>query len=43
VNAAFIAADAGEAVMMKHIKAAAQSEYIKLERALADSEVKGWV
>jgi SpoVK/Ycf46/Vps4 family AAA+-type ATPase len=43
LNAAFIAADAEEAVMMKHIKAAAQSEYIKLERALADSEVKGWV
>ncbi|MEO1377278.1 MAG: ATP-binding protein, partial [Cyanobacteria bacterium J06635_10] len=43
LNAAFIAADAGEAVMMKHIKLAAQNEYVKLERTLTDAEVKGWV
>jgi hypothetical protein len=43
LNAAFIAADAGEPVGMKHILRAAQSEYIKLERPLTDAEVKGWV
>ncbi|MEB3828428.1 ATP-binding protein [Phormidium sp. CCY1219] len=43
LNAAFIAADANEAVMMKHILEAAKSEYMKLERPLTDTEVKGWV
>ncbi|KYC42237.1 ATPase [Scytonema hofmannii PCC 7110] len=43
LNAAFIAADAGEPVQMKHIKIAAQAEYIKLERTLTDAEVRGWV
>lgn len=43
LNAAFIAADAGEAVSMKHIKEAALGEYVKLERALTDTEVRGWV
>lgn len=43
LNAAFVAADAGEPVMMKHILAAAKSEYVKLEQALTDVEVKGWV
>ncbi|MBD1832605.1 ATP-binding protein [Cyanobacteria bacterium FACHB-472] len=43
LNAAFLAADAGEAVMMKHILQAAKSEYLKLERSLTDAEVRGWV
>ncbi|HEY9653312.1 MAG TPA: ATP-binding protein [Coleofasciculaceae cyanobacterium] len=43
LNAAFLAADAGEPVMMKHILTAAKSEYIKLEQPLADTEVRGWV
>lgn len=43
LNAAFIAADSGESVMMKHLLEAAKSEYMKLERALTDAEVKGWV
>jgi len=30
-------------VMMKHILAAAKSEYVKLEQALTDTEVKAWV
>ncbi len=42
LNAAFLAADAGEAVQMKHILEASQSEYIKLERPLTDTEVRGW-
>ncbi len=43
LNAAFIAADAGEAVQMKHVLRSAKSEYVKLERPLTDTEVKGWV
>jgi ATP-dependent 26S proteasome regulatory subunit len=43
LNAAFIAADAGEPVGMKHVLQAAKSEYVKLERPLTDTEVKGWV
>ncbi|MBD2343786.1 ATP-binding protein [Anabaena subtropica] len=43
LNAAFLAADAGEVVMMQHLLQAAKSEYIKLERTLTDTEIKGWV
>ncbi|HEY9850978.1 MAG TPA: ATP-binding protein [Leptolyngbyaceae cyanobacterium] len=43
LNAAFIAADLGEPVMMKHLLESAKSEYMKLERALTDTEVKGWL
>jgi hypothetical protein len=43
LNAAFIAADAQEAIAMKHILQAAKSEYLKLERPLTDSEIKGWI
>jgi hypothetical protein len=43
LNSAFLAADAGEPMGMKHILQAAKSEYVKLERPLTDAEVKGWV
>lgn len=43
LNAAFIAADAGESVQMKHLLESAKSEYMKLERSLTDVEVKGWI
>lgn len=43
LNAAFLAADADEAVQMKHILQAAKAEYVKLERQLTDIETKGWV
>lgn len=43
LNAAFLAAEAGESVGMPHILQAAKSEYIKLERPLPEREVKGWV
>lgn len=43
LNAAFLAADADEAVGMKHILQAAKSEYMKIERPLTDAEVKGWL
>ncbi len=43
LNAAFIAADAGEPVMMKHILHAAESEYAKLEKQLTASEIHTWL
>ena len=43
LNAAFIAAEAKEPVMMKHILQATQSEYIKLERTLTGEETSGWI
>ena len=43
LNAAFLAADANEAVQMKHLLHATRSEYNKLERPLTDAEIKGWI
>ena len=43
INAAFLAAEANEPVMMKHILQAAKSEYVKLERPMTDNEVRGWI
>ena len=43
LNAAFIAADAGEAVQMKHILKATQTEYEKLGKSLTSVEVAGWI
>lgn len=43
MNAAFLAADAGEPVMMKHLLQATKTECVKVERLLTDVEVKGWV
>jgi AAA+ superfamily predicted ATPase len=42
LNAAFLAADADEPVMMKHLFSAVKSEYMKLEKPIVDSEFKGW-
>jgi len=42
LNAAFLAAEAETSVQMQHILQAAQSEYIKLERPLTETEIKGW-
>ncbi|MFN8488141.1 MAG: ATP-binding protein [Caldilineaceae bacterium] len=42
VNAAFLAADAGEKVNMRHLLRATQREYAKLERTLTDAEIQGW-
>jgi hypothetical protein len=39
LNGAFLAADSGEPVMMKHLLTAAKSEFTKLERPLSDSEM----
>lgn len=43
LNAAFLAADAGEPVRMKHLAQAARGEYAKLEKPLTESEIGGWV
>lgn len=43
MNAAFLAADAGEPVQMKHLLHATKSECVKMERLLTDVEIKGWV
>lgn len=43
VNAAFLAAHAQEPVGMQHILTAAHQEALKVERPLAEMEVRGWV
>src|SRR5262249_49868445 len=43
MNAAFLAADAGEPVRMSHLMAATQGEYAKLERPLTQTESAGWL
>jgi AAA+ superfamily predicted ATPase len=42
LNAAFLAADAGEPVRMTHVLHAAHSEYAKLEKPLTEAELAGW-
>jgi hypothetical protein len=43
INAAFLAADAGEPVRMSHLLAATRAEFTKMEKPLTDSEVAGWL
>jgi hypothetical protein len=43
LNGAFLAADAGEPIRMAHLLEAARSEAAKLERPLAEQEIRGWV
>lgn len=43
LNAAFLAADAGEPVRMTHLLRAARGEYAKLEKSLTEVEIGGWV
>ena len=43
LNAAFLAAEAGEPVRMAHLLQAAHSEAAKRERPLSDAETRGWV
>jgi hypothetical protein len=42
LNAAFLAAEAGEPVGMAHIGRAARSEYGKMEKPLTDAEIGDW-
>jgi hypothetical protein len=43
IYSAFLAADEGKPVGMKHIMRAARVEYSKLERTLTEAEIGGWV
>jgi hypothetical protein len=43
MNAAFLAAASRQPVGMAHILKAAQMEAVKIERPIADTEVRGWV
>jgi hypothetical protein len=43
LHAAFLAADDGKPIQMKHLLEATWSEYIKMERTLTDAEVRGWI
>ncbi|MGH9760307.1 MAG: ATP-binding protein, partial [Blastocatellia bacterium] len=43
LNAAFLAADAGEPVRMGHLLRAASAEYAKIGKPLSDAETGGWV
>ena len=43
MNATFLAADAGEAVTMRHLLQAARGEYAKLEKPLTEAEIARWV
>ncbi len=43
LNAAFLAADAGEPVRMTHLLRAASTEYAKLEKPLTEAEIGGWI
>jgi hypothetical protein len=42
LNAAFLAAGAGEPVRMNHLLRAARTEYEKIEKPLTESEIGGW-
>jgi hypothetical protein len=42
LSAAFLAADEGAPIAMRHMKAAAHTEYAKLDRSLTPAEVAGW-
>ena len=42
LNAAFLAADEGTPVGMRHLQLAAQAEYAKLEKPIGDAEIGDW-
>jgi ATP-dependent 26S proteasome regulatory subunit len=42
LNAAFLAADEGASVQMRHLAAAARAESARLNRPLTDLETAGW-
>ncbi|WRZ54932.1 ATP-binding protein [Streptomyces sp. NBC_01314] len=43
LSGAFLAAEEGDRLQMRHMLAAAHTEYLKLERSLTPTEVRGWV
>jgi hypothetical protein len=42
LNAAFLAADAGAPIQMRHVRDAALAEYAKIERRLTQAEAEAW-
>jgi hypothetical protein len=42
LSAAFLAADEGHSVHMRHLLAAARSEFAKLDKPLSDADTAGW-
>jgi hypothetical protein len=42
LNAAFLAADEGTPVGMRHLQLAAQAEYAKLDKPIGEAEIGGW-
>jgi hypothetical protein len=42
LNAAFLAAEAGQPIQMKHLLLATRQEAIKTERPLSENEIRGW-
>ena len=42
LSAAFLAADEGASLQMRHLLAATRTEYLKLERSVTSAEVAGW-
>ena len=42
LSGAFLAAEDDEPLQMRHLLAAARTEYLKLERSVTPSEVRGW-
>ncbi|MFF8958230.1 AAA family ATPase [Streptomyces sp. NPDC014894] len=43
LSGAFLAAEEGDRLGMRHMLEAARTEYLKLDRSLTPSEVRGWV
>ncbi|MBT2367455.1 ATP-binding protein [Streptomyces sp. ISL-10] len=43
LSGAFLAAEEGDRLQMRHMLEAARTEYLKLDRSLTPSEVHGWV
>ena len=43
LSGAFLAAEEDDRLQMRHMLAAARTEYLKLERSLTPTEVRGWV
>ncbi|MFJ2211165.1 ATP-binding protein [Streptomyces sp. NPDC101062] len=43
LSGAFLAAEEGDRLQMRHMLEAARTEYLKLDRSLTPSEVQGWI
>ncbi len=43
LNAAFLAADVGSPIRMRHLLQAARAEYAKLEKPVTEAEIGGWM